>query len=878
MGSDSTPETWTDETTPFDVVRYYAEKHVTDEQIRLLLDLKGINSLAILEDSILKLSSVLHEDNGRPLTRSVTAALKRSKNEPIKILGGQLDFDATCISKKVLNLFAADAVSYISSKPGSDNEVIEDEPPNDDNRYPSFTLVMGPSGSGKTMFSLNLLPRMVFSNNAESHQEMFRVHRTVENVIKEMSTAIDLPTLLADEVQAIVARKLANYDYDKTARLSIDLALFVILDEAGGSEYKDFFNKASKIQNLVEALEQMQHFTFTKGVHVTLTGTALETITQKISSKVETFKFRMQPWKEKHFRALLANVKRIDRENVVKFVERFSILASLRTNARCAYFLALSVPSLNSVKEEQWVDLVEACVSDVARGYIGSNCLSYLQHLKDKFKAVQEVFRAVNKAMINAKVVKFPNFDHITDKVLRTATQSLLEVNVEFNNNKVVLIPNAKYSVSVTPAISIVLAELLCQNARINWNWQGCEATAAMGEWKKMITEIKGKNFSSSCGITYLRTPVPAGGAKVRFTLPLVGSSSVVLNGPMAPYADVIAPFRLVQAKFSAKPKAHLIVDFDTEMGKMGLTDDPNFRLQQAVTSVLYLMWPERRTIAGGKFASFGCGKDEECKDKADEEAYEETRGEHYPYQTLLSGYTPLFTTASFILDDQRLYVLADDNDVEATNLITKRQIKVMEDFTSQRVTAVFVTNAESLILKKEKDQSDVNNVEPAAKGMERAEENLSQDAVNEGEPTSRTRGRAKRNQSPDHGGFAARKAGQATMEQCQSANIEGAKRRKRQSQRSVNEGKPPAARTRELAIPSRPPAAKRSGRAKKDQSPRRKNGPVDERQQLPVREYHPLITIGKKDVDRQGVLKKPLPDYLTSNFRKNVEVRFLFY
>jgi hypothetical protein len=243
----------------------------------------------------------------------------------------------------------------------------------------------------------------------------------------------------------------------------------------------------------------------------------------------------MQPWENDHFVALLAKLERKDEEKVKKMVTLFPILSSLITNARCAYFLATTLPDLTPLSEEQLVDYVEAAVASVVRCYVQSNVLNYLGDMNDKFTAVQEVFKAVNNAMIDPTKVCIPTFD-VGGRTVRKATQSMLDVNVEIKDRKVALIPNATYSVSITSALTIVLTEFLCQKARICWNWQAFEATAALGEWKRMITEMEAQHFSSSCGITYLRSPVPHDHAEVRFTVPLVGRSTIVLNGRNAKY------------------------------------------------------------------------------------------------------------------------------------------------------------------------------------------------------------------------------------------------------------------------------------------------------------------------------------------------------
>jgi hypothetical protein len=718
------PKQWTDQTTPFEVVKYYARDEVTDEEIQALIDENEITTLQKLKFYASILGPVIRLGTMEELIANVNAALNRNKTKPTEVLAGELDFDNTCIDKEVLKSFASEAVSV------SESEAAKLD------RYPNFSLVLGPSGSGKTMFCLQELGNRVF-RGAVIEKNVFRVHLTVNTLLNllddddddKKKKTIDLAGLLEKYVHDRVARLLSDYVTSTTAPPPIDLFLLVVLDEAGRTEFKPFFDTAAKIQKLVTALQDMKVYKFTKGVHVTVIGTALETSTKDVDSKRETVKFRMQPWSRKNFLALLIKLDRKNRSKVVGMVERFPIVDSLTTNARCAFYLADTMPSLLTVSEEELNLYVEASVANVARCYVQSNGLADLKNLEDKFVVAQEAFRALNQAMIQPDIALFPTFDHIEKPRLRAITQSLLDVNVEIRDGKPELM-NSTYSVSMTPAIVVVLAELLCQIARISWNWQGCESTSALGEWKTMITNMKASDFTRASGIIYLQSPIPAGRAITRFTLPLVDRATVVLNGPLAKYADVIAPFRLVQTKFSKDTNKEMDLNFTEEIGKMGLTTTPGWRLQQAATSVLHKMWQRFLTSGSnegsGQFVRLG--------------SYDGRRCVYYPFDTLLSDYTPVYKAASFIIKEIREKddkepdmmaglndVLPDDiddvppgidtvlphdiddvlpykKDVEATTLIDEmheKRIKILEDFSEEQpVTAVFATNVKSFVLK----------------------------------------------------------------------------------------------------------------------------------------------------------------------------------
>jgi hypothetical protein len=72
----------------------------------------------------------------------------------------------------------------------------------------------------------------------------------------------------------------------------------------------------------------------------------------------------------------------------------------------------------------------------------------------------------------------------------------------------------------------------------------------------------------------------------------------VVMNGPSATHADVIAPFRLVRTLFSKGVAAKTqTLNLQGELNKMGLTNSPDHTMQQVVSSVLYQKWGSRERI-----------------------------------------------------------------------------------------------------------------------------------------------------------------------------------------------------------------------------------------------------------------------------------------
>jgi hypothetical protein len=662
--------TWNRDTSPFVVVRHVATHDVTDDQITHALEKDSIKSLRDLSRNFLSVAKFVPEDAQDDVLIEIFAALKCDVQTPEQVLGGKLCYDKTCISDKPLALYTPEAVSV---RPNAAPD-----------RTPNFTLVHGPSGSGKTIFAMECLPEWIFPG-AISEKKSFRVHlKAVTLLGDDPKSDCDLPALVAGYVHEQITALLPNFD----GVSPLNLFLHVTIDEAGRDDYKHFLDTAGKIEAIVTALTNMHRYKFQQGVHVTVTGTSLEISTKSIDSNLDTVKYHMQPWTLDNFHAFLDKSKRVDKGAIKTIITRFPILEDLTTNARCSYFLVDSMPNITATDMKRWRRYVDISVSNVTQRYVHSNGLAILSTPDQKLKVAQAAFKAINDAIKQPKMAAFPNFNYMQDKALRGVAQSLLQINLEIRNDKAIFMDQGKYSVSMTPAIAVVLAELLDEDAAISWDWQGFESTAALGEWKRMITAAQEPNFLNRFGIIHMATPVPAGNAETSFTLPFVNSLTVLVNGPRAQYADVIAPFRLVQAKFSKDRSNEKRLQFEKELGKMGLANGTKYQLQQAVTSALYVMW-QRPYANRAKTDS---------ADPSRLPFLKKERCEHYPFQTMLSGYFTLHQEVNFCIEGANVTPVD-----EGAHLFKKKPINVLELFTQQQpITALFVTNAASFVLEKD--------------------------------------------------------------------------------------------------------------------------------------------------------------------------------
>lgn len=82
-------------------------------------------------------------------------------------------------------------------------------------------------------------------------------------------------------------------------------------------------------------------------------------------------------------------------------------------------------------------------------------------------------------SLASTKNADLPQFDGLHYEERRSAMQLLL-INVEYVNNEPILMANAVRPLEVTPAITIILFNMLGISARIMASWQSEEEVAAL--------------------------------------------------------------------------------------------------------------------------------------------------------------------------------------------------------------------------------------------------------------------------------------------------------------------------------------------------------------------------------------------------------------
>jgi hypothetical protein len=337
-------------------------------------------------------------------------------------------------------------------------------------------------------------------------------------------------------------------------------------------------------------------FTFLKSIHLTVVGSCLETQTDYGGSVVEHTEYYMQPWKLEHFNYMVNASASTHQQQIQAAVNQCPILQSLISNARCASYVlsVMGQPLLRGANAKSSSNIV---VPSVTEKYIASTGLKKLKSAADKWAVARSVFSEITKAATNPKDAFFPKCDELETEELRSTAISLLDVHVTASQTDGLrFIGERRISVTISPAVALVLVTLLNEKASFSWDWHAFESTVAMCEWQRMVHSNGGT--PNHVGRTILDLPSPFPYVVVdadeeddiEFTVPIFSRFTVVSNTWNTAYADVVAPFRLVKARYSATGAVQYL-DLYEELSQLGLTRDPNWQLQQAVTSVLFKMW-----------------------------------------------------------------------------------------------------------------------------------------------------------------------------------------------------------------------------------------------------------------------------------------------
>lgn len=416
-------------------------------------------------------------------------------------------------------------------------------------RQDNVSLVLGPSGSGKTTYCVKehgKLARLSSDDGSARITNEFRVYMYATDLGSSSSNHEEtLKDILLKTIRSVLSLGPAAIVHKLT------MTLYAIIDEAGCDK---FFGQVKNLLLLKEAVKDIA-----TNVQLVVSGTGLDFLTNSIGSSGEgVIKIRMLPWG-------LGNFKELANEDTIwKLVAKHEIYTNMTTNARAAAYLLFWLKKTATWGNDR--DNVPFVVRGVAYDYISGNGLKDADGVTRR-QVVRAVLRILKESAYDS--VSLPDFDNSLAPDVKRKAQSLVDVHVLKVGDKIQLQDDHHYNVSVTPAITIVLAALLGTTAFMQTNWSGFETVVALNELFKLVREADDEQLHEF-PILQLDKPYDARKGKTNLEVPEMTSSMVLINGSKASYADVIAPFRLIQCKHSESDTPTTLYIGD-ELKKMGL-------------------------------------------------------------------------------------------------------------------------------------------------------------------------------------------------------------------------------------------------------------------------------------------------------------------
>jgi hypothetical protein len=483
---------WDERTHPFVVIRYFARDDATDIQIASILSEHSIWTLDKLWQNILPVIDVIREKSFSSFFHAVKTAREMNMKTLDEALGGQLIYDESCIEPNSLEYSpCALSVNYLWV-PGRGN---------------AFTLVVGPSGSGKTYFALNWLRDNVygFYDNEYGTEDEPSEKDYALTVHFKAITAYDLmrekgldkfSDAVASLVELKINEKLSTISWKDYNRKWLDLHLHVIIDDAGGDKFKEFFRDSRDLRNIIYAVEHQMTFKFKKSVRLTLVGTCLEIDLpyHRGSIIVECTKYYMQPLTEENIRGLTRSaIQYTNEETVLKIINRHPLLKSLTSNMRCASYLLnlMKNPSFRQLADRE--DFLNLAISKVAGSFIAASDLKNVNAPADRVAMARSVFTVIDKASKDPGRLFFPKFDELETETLRSAATCALDVNLHLEDRSPVLVMYKNASISISPALALILFILVNEKASTSsWDWKPFENSGALSDWQRTIAQSHG--------------------------------------------------------------------------------------------------------------------------------------------------------------------------------------------------------------------------------------------------------------------------------------------------------------------------------------------------------------------------------------------------
>jgi hypothetical protein len=486
--------------------------------------------------------------------------------------------------------------------------------------------VLGSSGSGKTFFCLQHLKSFLNDSGLDSVTLYFKAaglegdsavnwasKEAPAQVVAEITEALD--DFIKDELRRI---------WDKSKPLSMHLCL--VIDEAGASLTQGFFDNRAKVRRLLAKLRSAK---LAQSGTVVVCGAGL--LSQTFASDRDAYYFRMRPWTRIDLervldqfvaKQLITLLEPDVTSTIAEAIYSIPLLEALSTNARSAYFIVTGIETATNqtqaLRSLGWQAhlsaLVPGIVNEVVYRYTDSNGIQSLSE-DQRRRVAAWILGALSKLKPGA--LELPEFQGLKASEASVA-QQLLQLNLQRSRGTVEIVNDEVFSATITPALAIVLFAMAGVFTNLVSGWRGEEEVAALYAAKQAILERWSKHETSvrdmqgrfvpnrdkmtmaeffaalqaqggeivtahednrqtlesefvdsleEVSVYRLRSQIQSS-KDAKINIPVVPKHSILVNAERASFADVIAPYKLLQTKHTSFPNKLVGVNLPAELNK----------------------------------------------------------------------------------------------------------------------------------------------------------------------------------------------------------------------------------------------------------------------------------------------------------------------
>jgi hypothetical protein len=393
------------------------------------------------------------------------------------------------------------------------------------------------------------------------------------------------PETFVSHIKEVVQKALkrgsdGKWQWDPRGKTQLNMRVTLVLDDAEALE--SILYHPNVLTGIFHEIG-----CFATSPRLILAGTGYDKFPMGGSSANDSYTYRMQPWTEKML-AFVARMRYPENKDGERFVEeigKYPLLKMLITNDRAAIF------TLDAVKQfkmgHQIVKLrgsIGSVIQMVLGKYIASSEIGRLTATQQKALAYA-VFHELN---LDNKSTEphFPEFNTILTlkEEERSKVKRLAQGFVDFHVRAASGLGGETLatfvdddsrlrgrSVSITPAMSMLLYDLLGVDATIYDKCEGLELTTAL---HAVYLEVLDNRATQEFGVEIVRltnaVPPPAGANKNIYIPSQNTTPTIFINGDKAPFFDVITNFRGLQAKHTQNGQK-IDLYLGEEMQKCGL-------------------------------------------------------------------------------------------------------------------------------------------------------------------------------------------------------------------------------------------------------------------------------------------------------------------